>query len=362
MKEYHAIKPLVSIIIPVYNTENYVRVAIESVLSQSYKNIELILVDDGSTDRSGEICDDYGKRDSRIRIIHQENSGVACARNTGIAHARGELIQFLDSDDEIHEKKTEILVNTILEEHADIAFCGIGVMGNDNKEFRGLESSYKVPEFIYLANIDASLRLLISSSCACILKRDIITKYDIYFNDEFLVGEDCLFILNYLSKCEKVYVKNEILYYYKRYKASDRVSITSYLSSDVYQLFIMNYKETLKIIEEHLSVAEKSILSQKFFDRLIPSLMNFIIYQSYSKKDILIELKEIISCKEVHQSSLLYRRRNKEHSKWIPIFIRLKLPRLLYIVLVIRGKKQIRLYGKYQYVNSIYWKNNVSKK
>ena len=116
-------KPLVSIIVPVYQVKNYVGECVESLLRQTYTNLEILLVDDGSTDGSGAICDEYARRDSRIRVIHQENQGAAVARNTGLDHAKGEYVAFVDSDDMIDSVYIEELYKLIDKYHAEIAAC-----------------------------------------------------------------------------------------------------------------------------------------------------------------------------------------------------------------------------------------------
>lgn len=115
---------VISIIIPVYNVEKYLRRCIDSVIKQSYKNLEIILVDDGSPDNSGPICDEYAKKDVRIRVIHKANGGLSDARNAGLDIATGEYIGFVDSDDYIAEDMYELLLHNILEFDADIAICG----------------------------------------------------------------------------------------------------------------------------------------------------------------------------------------------------------------------------------------------
>lgn len=115
--------PLVSVIIPVYNVKPYLRAAIDSVIKQTYKNLEILVIDDGSTDGSGLICDEYLKCDSRIRVIHQENKGLSGARNAGLDNMQGDIIAFLDPDDVYMPKMVEILVASMTAESADIAVC-----------------------------------------------------------------------------------------------------------------------------------------------------------------------------------------------------------------------------------------------
>lgn len=116
--------PLVTIIVPVYNVRAYVGECIESLLNQTYTNLEIILVDDGSTDGSEAVCDEYAKKDSRIRVIHQENQGPAAARNAGLDHASGEYVTFVDSDDVVASVFVEKLYKLLKKYHADIAACG----------------------------------------------------------------------------------------------------------------------------------------------------------------------------------------------------------------------------------------------
>lgn len=117
--------PRISIIVPVYNPGKYLRECIDSILAQTFSDFELILIDDGSTDSSPAICDNYATRDSRIHVIHQPNSGVSAARNAGLDSARGEWISFIDSDDTINPKMLETLLNSAINEKADIVMCDL---------------------------------------------------------------------------------------------------------------------------------------------------------------------------------------------------------------------------------------------
>ena len=114
----------ISIVVPIYNVEKYVKKCIESLIKQTYKNIEIILVDDGSTDSSAEIIDEYANKDSRIIAIHQKNKGVSSARNTGLKAARGEYIGFVDPDDYVDCQMYEVMVNKLQASLADLVVCG----------------------------------------------------------------------------------------------------------------------------------------------------------------------------------------------------------------------------------------------
>ena len=146
--------PKISIIVPVYNVEPYIRRCIDSILSQTFKDFELILVDDGSPDRCGEICEEYAIRDSRIKVIYKENGGQLSARNRGLDIAQGDYIGFVDSDDWIDEDMYEILYNLCKNNDAQIANIGINFI-NNNK----IESSKKY-ELIALTKYEAMKILL----------------------------------------------------------------------------------------------------------------------------------------------------------------------------------------------------------
>ena len=116
-------KTLISVIIPVYNVEEYIRTCLDSISSQTYSNLEIILVDDGSTDKSPGICDEYQERDSRFRVIHKKNGGQSSARNEALDIAKGEYVSFVDSDDWLESDMYEVLINVINETGANIVAC-----------------------------------------------------------------------------------------------------------------------------------------------------------------------------------------------------------------------------------------------
>lgn len=130
---------LVSIIVPIYKTEKYLDRCIKSIINQSYKKLEIILVDDGSPDRCGEICDEWAKKDKRIKVIHKKNGGLSDARNAGIEIAQGEYLSFIDSDDYVHRDFIKFLYENCLKNNADISMCGVKQTDKDeniNREIK----------------------------------------------------------------------------------------------------------------------------------------------------------------------------------------------------------------------------------
>lgn len=127
-------KELVSVVIPVYNVESYLSKCLDSLVNQSYKNIDVILVDDGSTDTSPIICDNYSAKYPNINVIHQKNAGVSAARNKGIDSANGKYIYFVDPDDWCELDAIEVMYNSLVESKVDLAYCGMFINKSNNIE------------------------------------------------------------------------------------------------------------------------------------------------------------------------------------------------------------------------------------
>lgn len=207
----------ISVIVPVYNTDKYLSDCIERILKQSYTNFEIILVDDGSTDSSKEICELYAQKDSRIMCIHKSNEGVSTARNEGIKHATGDYIVFIDSDDLIKRNLLEEL-SVICE--ADFSMCGYELYDD---MLHTVTKQYICPKLSgpinTLANkIDNYISPpFLLGPCFKLFKKEIITKNKIQFPPEMSYGEDAVFVLNYLSHCKNVEIIEYIGYSYRKH-------------------------------------------------------------------------------------------------------------------------------------------------
>lgn len=193
---------MISVIIPVFNAKPYLDACILSVVTQSYKNFECILIDDGSTDGSSEVCDDLAEKDKRIKVVHQKNQGVSSARNVGIKFSRGEYIAFIDSDDWVEKDYLSDMFNSMERTKADIVVSGLvqHFINGESSEFVPNESmSFKLTE----DNIDIFVRLnrnfLLFGPYAKLYRRDVITGNKICFPHNLSFGEDLVFNYQYLE-------------------------------------------------------------------------------------------------------------------------------------------------------------------
>lgn len=185
----------VSIIIPIYNAENYIDRSLESIRNQTYQNLEIILVDDGSTDNSGKCCEQWALKDSRIRTYHQKNSGVSVARNTGLELASGEYVMFVDADDWIAKDMVQTLYALLKEHQADVSTCNYLEIPEGQEQLASEQESKEVTEdaaiTVATEKVDAGLQLLLPWAVYCKLyRRELLEK--IRFK-QYKIAEDLLF-------------------------------------------------------------------------------------------------------------------------------------------------------------------------
>ncbi|WP_052467144.1 glycosyltransferase [Psychroserpens damuponensis] len=192
-------EPKISVIVPVYNVENYLKVCIDSITNQSYTNLEIILINDGSIDKSGEICDQYAHNDSRIIVRHQENKGQSSARNIGLTLATGDYIGFVDSDDWIELDMYKTMMQIGLNHQLDIIECDINVSRN------GENTNFKKPGILKLENTSQAVERILKSTqfsvCTKLFKKSIIG------NSRFLLNktsEDAYFVVENIPKSNNI--------------------------------------------------------------------------------------------------------------------------------------------------------------
>ena len=244
--------PVVSVIIPVYNVERYMDKCIESVQNQTLKNIEIILVDDGSTDSSGDKCDLY-LSDKRVRVIHKKNGGLSEARNAGVEVATAQYIGFVDSDDYIETDMYEVLYKRITETESDIAFCGIYSCYTDR-----VVSHCNEVKGTFVTDAETAIDIVLQGHKATLHSVDKLYKKCIIKKHPFLVGktyEDAHFIIPYLADIKRAVFDMAPKYYYVHREGS--ITTRSYRKSD-FSVCEAHYNNRKIIEERYPALLEKA--------------------------------------------------------------------------------------------------------
>ena len=218
--------PLLSVIVPVYNTKKYLRECLDSILAQTYQNYEIILVDDGSTDGSAEICDEYAQNYEEVRVIHKENCGLLHTRKVGFYESCGEYISYIDSDDYIEPQMYDYMIEKLSKYNADIAICNMAFdINGERKDFPcfsygGFFDKEKLVKEVYpymLYSDNSQKTSLPPSLCNKIIRKDILKKALEYADNTISLGEDALCSFPCLLDAESVYIcENKYFYIYRQ--------------------------------------------------------------------------------------------------------------------------------------------------
>ena len=207
---------MISVIVPIYNVVSYLDECVASIVAQTYKSWECILVDDGSVDGSGDICDEWAKKDERIRVVHQDNGGVSKARNRGIEESKGEYIVFVDSDDTIGK---EHLRNLVGAPKADLIVAGIRHVVSDGDDVDYKPSCGKTFSFSQEGIeeiVDLNRKYLLYGPVVKLYQASIVKENGVIFPSDCSYGEDLLFNLKYLEHVHTISQVNDVSYYYRR--------------------------------------------------------------------------------------------------------------------------------------------------
>jgi glycosyltransferase involved in cell wall biosynthesis len=224
--KYHEQKGLVSIIVPIYNTGTLLRECLDSILAQTFTNWEAILVDDGSTDGTGKIADEYGEKDSRFVVIHKQNEGTLLARKTGLENSKGEFIANIDHDDAYHAKFLEKMHEKITEANADFAYCGFQMLNDDN---------YCIDDYFeWSSNAIENIEIywqwskLGFSLWNKLIKREVYAKV-CFPNKNIVNGEDPVQMFQIVYHSKSVASVSEVLYFHKVGGASSEMSSVAFI-------------------------------------------------------------------------------------------------------------------------------------
>ncbi|MBU3180711.1 glycosyltransferase family 2 protein [Clostridium psychrophilum] len=317
----------ISIIIPIYNTEKYLNRCLDSVINQTLKDIEIILIDDGSTDNSLKICKEYNSNDKRIKLIHKKNEGVSKARNIGLSYATGEYISFIDADDWVEPNMLEELYNLIIPNNTEFCMCNYIKENNGGSIYMNSNISKKVlngnniKNFLLIPLIErednekehtlAGFR----GPCGKLFKREVIEKHNIKFENELIIGEDFLFNLEFLIHVNKAIVNEKFYYHY----FTNSNSLCTKYKKDCWNSF---YRNIILYIKRFL--IENNIYSQTKdrVDKLIIKYFFMSIINEKRKDNPKKTVEKINAIKQICEDKIiidclndfnlnLYKRRNK---------------------------------------------------
>lgn len=303
----------ISIIIPVYNVEKYISKCLDSIVNQTYRNIEVIVVNDGSTDKSGLICDEYAKRYNSIRVFHKKNGGVSSARNLGIDYSSGEYIAFVDPDDYIDKNMYEKLYNSIRKYNSEIAISSFAYIKNgkeDPQDTSNIEVIYNKSEAIesYFNN---TYPFNYSFLCNKLFKKGLFDG--VRLNTKILVQEDTEVMIKIYDKSKRISYIGQPLYFYELRNGSVTSNKISRGKITTEQAFLEIYNYTKENLPQFNSQALLKYTSY-FFNIIIEIIKNYDEYEDdyYSLiKKLRLSYKEIINDKQmplkykVHSSLLL---------------------------------------------------------
>ena len=309
--------PKISVIVPVYKAEKYLHRCVDSILSQTFKEFELILVDDGSPDKSGKICDEYAIKDTRVRVFHKTNGGVSSARNLALDSATGDLVMFVDSDDWIASDCLELCIKEIHEEELDALQFGFVMVFDDRKSYRIKNGTCILSGEQYIQT--GSFNVAVWGG---VYKRNIIEEYNLRFLPQLKLAEDQIFILSIFRYVQRIKYLEKNLYYYLQREDSAVHSSKS--------------KDMLLSCEELIKISKCWPIIKKHVDYMI---LNFILDMisnnnvSYNLLEKIYKIQDVKKNTDFHGISYLFYKLSKINFKMACVFtfiylkIRLKLSR-----------------------------------
>lgn len=336
-------KPKVSVIVPVYNVEKYLKRCVDSIINQTLIDIEIILVNDGSTDTSGELCDKVALLDKRIKVIHKKNEGLGLARNSGMDIALGEYIGFVDSDDFIEKDMFEILYKSISKENAQMAISGY-------KTYRTFDKNiveHKLPNLKRLYEGDEIKEILFGVLGARINYKndyylgmsvwknlyslDFIKKKNIKFvSEREYISEDAIFHLSIIPKMKKIVTVDKTLYYYCN---NDEVTLTSRFRKDRFTRYKELYLKEAEILNSNNLIEEgKNIIGRTFLGNTRTFIKQIIASEETLYKKIQL-IKEICNDELLQKIILIYPYKNARFKQRVYFMaLKYKLVSILFII------------------------------
>ncbi len=246
------VNPIISVIVPVYNAEKYLRRCVDSILAQTFTDFELLLIDDGSKDKSGEICDEYARKDNRVKVFHKENGGASAARNLGLDHANGYYVAFVDSDDYLSTEYLHSFYNIIyVKDRVDLIIQSPiytyqnGIIKTKKITNRVYDGENMLKDFINDGNLD------FTEPHSKLFRLSLIKENNIHFNEKVIIGEDGIFIAHFLRFCKFIDLSEDVGYYYVK----SGNSIQNRFYSPEKELYgVIEWKKSLMQLSEYAKI------------------------------------------------------------------------------------------------------------
>lgn len=300
---------LLSVIVPVYNVESYLRECVDSLLTQTFKSMEIILVDDGSTDKSGKICDEYAQKYSGVSSYHKVNGGLMSAWKYGVRHCHGDIVGFVDSDDWVDADMYDTLIEAFVENNVDIVVCGL-VKGeyiyNQSSDYSGCYNSNELYPVV-INNGTFMGRSIIPSRVVKIFRREIVENAMLYCDDNISMGEDMVMNFASLMFAERIcFLKNFFPYHYR----INPTSITQNFKPHLFDQALL-FTDKLRCIARHESTYD---FEAQINADMLSNVLNILEAACASKVGI-IELRNFIK-KVVNDSKVRATLKDIDISKW----------------------------------------------
>ncbi|MFN3019476.1 glycosyltransferase family 2 protein [Chryseobacterium sp. TY3] len=297
-------KPLVSIIVPIYNSEEYIEDCVNSIIEQSYSNLEIILINDGSKDASLSIINDLKETDDRIIVIDKKNGGVSKARNSGIQVSTGEYVVFIDSDDRIGKKFITNYID-ILSQNPKALIYQSFISEYENKNVpEVLPSAVYFDQDIHKAIILLEQKRCLGGAWNKIFRTEIIKNREILFNEGFSYGEDKVFTLQYMQYVDCIILSSNTQYFYNR-KYENSLSRKYHQSQELLNFVEVEFLEFNNLLIKYPNDELKKVINARY-----SSFLKYVLLSMYRKTDILGETKKSELVKKISKFDKLNERNN----------------------------------------------------
>ena len=322
----------VSIVVPIYNAEKYIGPCLESIIQQTYSHWEVLLINDGSSDASGEICEKYAQTDNRIKVFHRNNHGVSATRNYGIEHATGKYVMFIDSDDTIEKNTLSDNVAKMEASDADVLIygCRYHILDENRtidkplpEEFLGSKKEFFDKWYVPLLQMES-----LNPPWNKLIRREVLEKHGIRFNEAFSICEDMAFTVELLDKCDSVFLNKGMYYNYNIKSTGSLVFKFHHNYFDALSYFFNKSMEYCQEFEEN--GGQKITLKTIYANLAIMHLKQICNDSGWEKEKCLARIAAI--CRDADLLDALDSARLSTKKKVVRVLIKCRLYSAIYLL------------------------------